>query len=137
MSAQSPPVATQPTAAPLMPAQPIAAASSSSSPPSVSLQQLRTEFTLIIKTLDVLQSIQGPNDPSLTIKLFDSLKHRINKLPPLSLSAYWSQKHGSDSLVFRPPPNPADQQSAGETHDLHDPLNIGINLHPLDGVHLL
>jgi hypothetical protein len=99
--------------------------SSSSSSGIPTIQQLRTEFTLIIKTLNVLQILQHPDDPSLIVKMFDSLKNTINKYPPLSLSAFWSAKSQDDSsLVFKP--NCIDEHGdQNHTHNAHDPLNIG------------
>lgn len=97
-------------------------------PQRASLTQLRTEFTLLIKTLNVLESLQGPGSEDIVISFFDELKKLISTFPPLSLSAYWTQQQRKDGacLVFKlqEEHSAISQPYRISNQKSHDPLNI-------------
>ena len=85
------------------------------------LIQLQNEFSLLIKTLNLIQSLQKPEETvSSVIKIFDNLKETLINAPPISLSAFWEKK-GSKSLVSKPS---VQIESIVKNDDQHDPLKI-------------
>ena len=110
------------------------------SPPNASLNRLRTEFSLIVRTLSVLQRLEDTEETSSVVNLFKSLTEVIHTFPPLSLSAYWfgddtsvstvldgSSTIHSSCLVAKPVSLKDKENKHQLTHDKddpHDPLHI-------------
>lgn len=94
-----------------------------------SLAQLETEFSLLIKALNVLQKMQSASDSGsgsslLIVNFFESLRNLIRRLPPLSLSAYWAN---SSERCFVGRPASADDEKPlvpRTSDDQHDPMKI-------------